>query len=136
VDRSPSAVGSRTEFAVACALSNAGRRVYLPLLNAHSRVDLIYESRTGGICRVQCKTGHIEDGTVAFWTCSNTGGVRKTYEGDVDEFGVFCPDNGCVYLVPFADVPSRAARLRLVPTKSGQRFGVRWANSYLLRSAT
>jgi hypothetical protein len=132
MDLSPSAVGARTEFAVASALVRAKCSVFLPLFNAHSRIDLVYESLTRDIRRVQCKTGHIEEGTVAFGTCSNTGGVRKTYDGDVDEFGVFCPDNGCVYLVPFADVPTRVARLRLVPTRSGQSKGVRWADTYLL----
>jgi hypothetical protein len=132
MDSSPSAVGARTEFAVAAALAKANIPVYLPLFNAHSRVDLIYESIAGEIRRVQCKTGHIEDGAVAFWTCSNTGGVRKTYDGEVDDFGVFCAENRCVYLIPFADVPSRMARLRLAPPRNGQTHGVRWADNYLV----
>jgi hypothetical protein len=132
---SPSAVGALTEFAVTSALSKVGLRVYLPLFNAHSRVDLVYESAAGDLRRVQCKTGHIEDGTVAFWTCSNTGGVRKTYIGDVDEFGVYCAQNNSVYLVPIADVATRSARLRLTPPRNNQTHAVRWAKTYYLGTA-
>jgi hypothetical protein len=107
-------------------------RVYLPLFNAHSRVDLLYEAESGELRRVQCKTAHIEDNTVSFWTCSNTGGVRRTYYDDADDFGVYCPANEAVYLVPVNEVPPRNARLRLAPPRSNQTQGIRWAASYLI----
>lgn len=126
-----SGVGAITEFAVASALSNAGLFVYLPLFNSHSRIDLIYTAGGGDVRRVQCKTAHLRDGAVTFNTCSNTGGIRRTYDGDADEFGVYCIETGAVYLVPVGDVPTRLATLRLLPTKSNQARGIRWAEPYL-----
>jgi len=52
----PSEVGSRAEIEVAAALVRSGRRVYLPLLAADGRVDLIVDDPERGLLRVQCKT--------------------------------------------------------------------------------
>jgi hypothetical protein len=95
-----SAVGALTELAVATALMNAGLAVFVPFFSGHGRVDLVYQTGGGKVRRVQCKSAHLVDNTVAFYTCSNTGGVRRTYVEDVDDFGVYCADTKCVYLVP------------------------------------
>jgi hypothetical protein len=128
----PSEVGAITELAVANALTKAGYAVFVPFFNSHSRIDLMYADARGEPRRVQCKTGKVIENTVSFWTCSNTGGVRKAYTDDVDEFAVYCAETGFVYLVPISDVPTRQARLRLEPTRSNQALGIRWAEQYRL----
>lgn len=128
---SKSDIGARAELAVAAALSRAGRPVYLPFLNAHSRVDLVYET-DGEIRRVKCKSARLVNGAVMFHTCSQTRGVDRGYEGDVDESGVYCDETSSVYLVPVGDVPARLASLRLAPTRGNQVRRVRQAAPYLL----
>lgn len=133
VRKSPSEVGALSELAVSTALLHAGLAVYLPFFSAHSRVDLIYLTADGAVRRVQCKTARLHDGVVSFATCSNTGGTRKTYEHDVDEFAAYCADNDTVYLVPVAEAPTREARLRIEPPRSNQSIGIRWAEPYRLK---
>jgi len=60
------------------------------------------------------------------------GGVP--YHGEVDAFGVYCPEDGAVYMVPICDLGgiTSIVSLRLAPTKSGQRAGVRFANAFRL----
>jgi hypothetical protein len=87
-----------------------------------------------GLFRLQCKTGRVIGNVINFQTCSQTGNVRKHYRGDVDVFGVYCPARNEVYLVPIDGMPATNVYLRLEPTKSGQKRGVRWARDYLLAS--
>ena len=129
---SPSAKGALAELAVATALSRNGRNVFLPFFNAHSRVDLIYSTTAGALRRVQCKAAHVIKDVMHFYTCSHTGGVERGYLGEVDEFGVYCEETGCVYLVPVTDVPARLASLRLTRPRNNQLRGVRWAEPYVL----
>jgi PD-(D/E)XK endonuclease len=58
--------------------------------------------------------------------------VSRSYRGYADYIGVFCPDNGQVYLVPVADVPDRTANLRVDPPRNGQTAGLRWAKNYVI----
>jgi hypothetical protein len=130
---SPSAVGARTELAVATELWRAGFAVFTPYFNAHSRVDLMYIRRDGVIIRLQCKTGRVRGGYVSFWACSHTGQRRQGYAGDVDEFAVYAEELRAVYLVPLTDVAATEVRLRLKPPRNNQVRGIRYADSYLLR---
>jgi hypothetical protein len=59
-------------------------------------------------------------------------GSRKTYHGDADYFGVYCPELGTSYLVPVEDVGNVEGALRVEPTRNGQLTGVRWAKNYEL----
>jgi hypothetical protein len=127
----PSEQGARSEAAVASALVRSGREVYLPVFSAHGRVDLVYEGASGYV-GVQCKTARIVREVLVFMTCSKTGNVPKTYNGQVDEFGVYSPDTGLVYLLPADELPTRLCSLRLTPTRNGQAVGVRWAKDYEL----
>ncbi len=128
---SPSEAGARTEAAVASALVRAGCDVYLPAFGGHGRVDLVY-LRPEQCVRVQCKTARFINGTIYFRTCSNTANQPRGYDGEVDQFGVFSPDIGLVYLVPAVALPTRACTLRLAPTTNGQSAGVRWARDFEL----
>lgn len=123
----PSEAGARAEAAVASALVRAGHAVYAPIFSAHGRVDIVYEKQ-GLFVGVQCKTARLmSNNTLYFRTCSNTGNIPISYNGEIDEFGVFSPDTGLVYLLPATGLPTRGCTLRLTPTRNGQAAGVRWA---------
>lgn len=128
---SPSEIGATAEAAVACALVRAGRAVFLPAFATHGRVDLVYLDH-GRPHRVQCKTARVVGGVLMFRTCSNTANTPRTYAGEIDQFGVYSPDTGLVYLVPADDLPQRMCSLRLVATRNGQRSRLRWAGDYEL----
>src|SRR5437660_2058136 len=87
----PSAVGARTELAVAMALVRAGWHVYQPFFSPHSRVDLVVDG-DAGLRRVQCKTAIVRGDALVFPTCSHTGSTPKDYRGDADMFGVYSPE--------------------------------------------
>lgn len=129
----PSEIGAIAEREVAYALERAGWSVYLPHLAPHSRVDLI-ALRGERLLRVQVKTSVVRRGAVAFRTCSNTANVRRGYDGEIDVFGVYCPELDRIYLVPIGDVPTRECSLRLTPARSGQVRGIRLAADYELRA--
>ncbi len=131
----PGERGASSEAAVACALVRSGARVYLPAFGSSGRIDLLYE-RGGPVVRVQVKTACRIGDALRFWTTSNTGNSPMTYAGQIDEFGVYSPDTGLVYILPAAGLPSRGCFLRLGPTRNGQRSGVRWAAEYVLGSLT
>lgn len=127
----PSQRGASSEAEVACALVRSGARVYLPAFGSHGRIDLVYE-RDCGVVRVQMKTASLIGDTLRFWTTSNTANSPVTYAGQIDEFGVYSPDTGLVYIVPADGLPSGGCFLRLGPTRNGQRSGIRWASEYVL----
>lgn len=132
--RDTSSIGAISEAAVAAALVRAGKAVYAPLFGAHSRTDLVVED-AAGLHRVQCKTGRlVDDHSVVFRTCSQTGGVQRPYAGQVDLFGVHCSELGTVYLVPVEDVGGASAVLRVTPPRNGQSKGIRWAADYLVEA--
>ena len=127
----PSIIGARAEAAVASALVRVGRAVFLPAFAAHDRVDLVYLGADRPT-RVQCKTARVSAGALVFKTCSYTANLPRPYTDQVDEFGVFAPETGMVYLVPASGLPIRSCSLRLDPPQNNQLGGVRWAADYLL----
>jgi hypothetical protein len=56
--------------------------------------------------------------------------VRKGYVGQVDLFGVYCPQVKKCYLVPVAIAPATGCYLRVTPARNGQRRGIRRAADY------
>lgn len=128
----PSEVGAVAEREVAYALARAGYDVYVPLFMPHSRVDLVAH-RNGQVLRIQVKSARVRADIVRFHTCSNTGARSRSYQGDVDAFGVFAPELETCYLVPIAEVPDRGCHLRVAPARNNQATGVRWAADYEIR---
>jgi hypothetical protein len=130
--RDTSSIGNRTEAIVLAALVHAGYRPLIPFGGGHP-YDIALDD-DGKLTRVQCKTGRLlKEGVVLFPTASwCRDGSYRSYQGDVDFFGVYCPDTEQVYLVPIGDVPEKAAHLRVAPTKNGQATGVRWARDYAI----
>ena len=127
--------GDISEIHIAAALMRHGRRVLRPI-SSGLRYDLLIDNEDGSYVRVQCKTGLMKDGYVLF-RLRNTDARRPngvSYRGQVEAFGVFCPQNSRVYLVPMAALVSSdsTARLRVRPALNGQRSGVRLADDFEL----
>jgi hypothetical protein len=131
----PKSVGDRSTLAVMLALQRAGHILLMPF-GENTRYDLVIETGTG-FARVQCKTGRLRGGAVRFAACSsyahhsNPSLTRRDYVGEIEFFGVYCPDTGGVYLVPIADAPvRRQGALRVTAPRNGQSRHVRMASTY------
>jgi len=135
--RNTSRTGDLTELEVALALTRAGHRVLQPL-SAASRYDLAIDNEDGTLTRVQCKTGVLRDGRIIFRVYSVSGhrSTGRTYQGQVDAFGVYCEATGSSYLVPLSVVPEYRVMvcLRVSPAKNGQRVGIRRADDFVVAS--
>jgi hypothetical protein len=119
----PTSKGKTSEAKILSALVCLGKSVLIPW--GEERYDLALDEG-GRLFRVQCKTGNIRDGCVNFKT-SITDARRPCgdggYAGQIEAFGVYCPQNGKTYLVPIEEVQTTmCARLRLDPAKNGQTW--------------
>jgi hypothetical protein len=59
---------------------------------------------------------------------------RHDYGGEADAFGIYCPENDGVYLVPVNEVGKVAAALRVEATRNNQSKKIRWARDYEVRA--
>lgn len=122
------------------ALQTAGFAILEPF-GENTRYDLVIEDGTR-LIKVQCKSGRLRGGTVRFPTCSCYGHhrhpdrVRRSYHGEADLFGVYCPETGAVYLVPVADCGHVQTTLRVTPAANNQSAGIRWAADYEVARVT
>lgn len=136
--RDTSARGDRTEFEVALALIRSGRHVLRPLWSA-SRYDLLIDDQNGSFVRVQCKTGALRHGSVVFRVYSVSARGRKgtPYHGQVDAFGVYCPETSTTYLVPMSAIDRHVemVSLRMTPARNGQRKRVNAAEDFVIPRA-
>ena len=124
-------VGDRTVAMVMAALVKTGRVLLIPF-GDNRRYDLAVDDG-GRLVRIQCKTGRLIGGSVSFPTASSyshRGGVRRSYKGEADFFGVYCPQLDKVYFVPVDEVGEVEARLRVEPCKNNQTHRVRLASTY------
>jgi hypothetical protein len=135
----PNRIGAITHTKVVAALVAAGKVVLAPFAQVRP-YDLVLDEG-GNFVRVQCKTDRLFRGGVYFRSHRLRAAKRETgwhrvitdYVGAVDAFGVYCPENDQVYLVPISEVNSRQnCMLRLTPAKNNQQKGVRWANDFLV----
>jgi hypothetical protein len=130
--RNSKSVGDITQSQVMAALLKRGKKVLMPF-GDNFRYDLVVEE-DGRFTRIQCKTGKMNGGAIVFAVASSQyhrGGKRQDYRGQIDAFGVFCPDNEKVYIIPIDDLPLvREAKLRLTPPRNSQIKGIRWAAKY------
>ena len=131
--KNTSEIGSITEARVLSALVQAGVPVAIPF--GVVRYDLIVDIKEG-LKRVQCKTGRLHDnGVIIFNAFSIHRGTDKhwksrTYHGDADYFGVFCPETDKVYMVPVDEASCTKVSLRVGQPKSNATNGIRWARDY------
>jgi len=133
--RHPKDIGDRSTLAIMYALQLQGHPILMPF-GENTRYDLVIDTGVG-LRRVQCKTGRLRCGGVNFPTCSsyahhpNPKMINRGYVGEVDDFGVFCPELGSVYLIPIEDVSGkRMATLRVDPPRNNQRQRIRLAAQY------
>ena len=124
----PSQIGNITEARILAELASRGMNVLVPF-GQGLPYDLVVE-KDGKFQRVQCKTGALRNGVVVFNTSSDDHG---SYEGLVDVFAVFCPQNGKVYWVPIAAAGTQTGMyLRVDPPKNGQVKNIRYAREFEL----
>jgi PD-(D/E)XK nuclease superfamily protein len=133
--RHPKDIGDETTLAVMAALRHADLAVLLPF-GENTRYDLVIDDGLS-FSRVQCKTGRLRDGAVRFNVCScyghhqRPGDSRRGYLGQIEFFGVYCPETTGVYLVPITDVPLKSqAALRVDEPRNNQRRNIRKASDY------
>jgi hypothetical protein len=135
--RDTSLTGDVSRAQIIAALALQGKAVLVPLTEGR-RYDLVIEEE-GRFFRVQCKTGRLIQGAVRFYPCSVDSRsqpgrcVRKGYVGEVEFFGVYCPDNGKCYLVPVDEAPERGCHLRVDAPRNGQKTRIRWAEDFEIK---
>lgn len=135
--RNTSLRGEVCRAQVVAALTLQGKTVLLPL-GDFQRYDLVIDDGVRFL-RVQCKMGKLTNGAVHFHPCSIDSRskpgrcLRKGYVGQVDLFGVYCPEVNKCYLVPVAITPATGCSLRIESARNGQQRGVRWAADYEIR---
>jgi PD-(D/E)XK nuclease superfamily protein len=116
------AKGDIAEQAIVLALMAAGRTVLRPISNG-LRYDLLIDNFDGTFTRVQCKTGMLKRaGTVLNFRAYNADARRPNgvpYHGQVDAFGVYCPNDGRVYFVPIAEIGSITSEVSLRQPTAG-----------------
>ncbi|MGC2655775.1 MAG: group I intron-associated PD-(D/E)XK endonuclease [Mycobacterium sp.] len=101
--RDTTAIGSKTAGIVLVALLQAGQRPLLPFGDGHP-YDIAFDDG-GRLKPVQCKTGRLIKGAVCFPTSIRWRNSKyRSYRGDINYFGVYCPDAPRVYLVPVEGV--------------------------------
>jgi hypothetical protein len=114
------------------------RKIVLEPLADYLRYDLVIDEE-GRFLRIQCKTGRLRKGAIVFYPCSadsrskQGGCIRKGYVGQVELFGVYCPDLKKCYLVPVDHVTTGQSSLRVDPPRSGQKKKIRWAADYEMK---
>jgi hypothetical protein len=122
--------GDATEAQVLAALVRLGHRVLLPFSSAVA-YDLAVDL-DGRLIRVQCKTAWPRGDCLVFNSCSTDHGRgREDYRDRADVFGVACPGDDRVFIVPVHVAATRATSLRLVAPRNGQRIGVHLAEDFL-----
>ncbi len=123
-------------MAIMFALRQVGFALSMPF-GENTRYDLVIDDGHE-LSRVQCKTGRLRKGAIVFATCScyahhpNPKVVRRDYIGEIDYFGVYCPDNGGVYLVPIKDATRTSihAIFASSTSRNGQKKAIRFAADY------
>ena len=135
----PNRIGAISQAKILAALTLAGKIVLMPCV-AIRPYDFVIEDE-GRFFRVQCKTGRLFRGAVCFRPHRLRAANRETgwerritdYQGVIDFFGVYCPENDCVYLVPIDVVTTTCiCTLRVTVAKNNQSKRIRWAKDYLV----
>jgi hypothetical protein len=104
--------GDSSEALILSKLVDAGITVLIPW-GDNARFDLVAVFDTAFI-RIQCKTGRLKDGYVAFDAYgTGRGGKRHQYRSEeIDYHGVRCFETSAIFLVPFGEAgPSAAPQL-------------------------
>jgi len=139
-ENAPKKVGDKSymQFITTCVMKNW---IVLEPIGDCDRYDCVID-RGNGFERVQVKTGRLKKGSVVFPACSShyhtkhgqiTDTFKRSYEGQVELFGVYCFETGKCYVVPLKDLSVKSAvSLRVDSTKNNQDKRIRWACEYEL----
>ena len=113
-------IGDIAEAHVIVRLTELGYTILEPR-GDNARYDLVIETPEG-FKKGQIKNGRLQGQTISFNTCSIHGRKRKrrSYEGHIDVFWVYCKGTGKVYEVPISKAPKTEMLLRLGKTRNGQ----------------
>jgi hypothetical protein len=133
--RDTKAIGDRSELEVAVVLARRGYTVSKPIGDSF-RYDLIIDDGAN-LYRVQVKTGRLRHGSIQVHCYSvhaqRAGGITcRSYRGEIDFLGVFCPQTGGVYLIPESEMVDSTMHLRVDPTVNRQDRHIRWASRFRL----
>ncbi len=128
--------GDIAEFRIICALMTKGCKVFKSCTE-NCRYDLVFEFENK-FYKVQVKSAkyNSDKGIIVVGTKSVkcTTGECKSYKGEVDYFGVYCPELDKCYLIPETNLPPSglAIHLRVDPVKNSQIVKINWAKDYEL----
>jgi len=112
----PKAVGELSEISTLQRLIVLGWSPSVPFGN-NQRYDVVVE-RDDKLYKCQVKTGRIKNGVVQAKAVSMAGGKTiRSYQGEIDVFLVWCPDNSKLYWVPIEHSNKKNIYLRLTPAK-------------------
>lgn len=107
-------------------------------MSSATRYDLVVDNEDGTFTRIQCKSERLRNGRIEFRLYSVSGhNTRKNgYRGQIDAFGVYCPETGISYLVPMKALGgcTTVAALRTAPAKNGQLRRTRSAAGFTIGS--
>lgn len=129
--RSTKEIGDTAVAGVLARLLKRGYAILLPFGDSQ-RYDLVLD-KDGQFFRVQCKSGRVRNGCIRFNSSSTEwykGHRRRNYKGQIDYFGIYCPELDKTYLVPVDIVGETQGILRINPPKNNQSKYIRWCNKY------
>ncbi len=123
--------GDYTEAVVIAELKRRCIPVMLPFSD-NQRYDLVVETPSGEMLRLQVKTGWFTDGVVQFHSRSqhtnSQGNIYKHYDGEVDGFLVYSHELDTLYLIAAASF-DRSITLR-VDEPHQEHESINWAGDY------
>lgn len=124
-------IGDTAVAGVLARLLKKGYAILLPFGDSQ-RYDLVLD-KDSQFFRVQCKSGRVRNGCIRFNSSSTEWYKkhhRRNYKGQVDYFGVYCPELDKTYLVPVNVVGETQGVLRITAPKNNQAKYIRWCNKY------
>jgi hypothetical protein len=123
-------VGNLTLAKLLVALTERGKIVLTPF-GEGGRYDLMIDEGEK-VLRVQCKTGKLMKDCIVFNNYSQSAAGTKKYGTSIDAYGVYCPQNGKIYLVPASECLGYKTRLLIEPTEDARkkRKNIRLAIQY------
>ena len=125
-------IGDISEAMVIAAFLKAGKNVLIPF-GDKNRYDVVIETENK-FNRIQIKTARKNGEIITFplRSCTRKNGKRieTPYQGQVEYFAAYCPENDKVYLVPIHICGTTLITLRLSKSKSGMEKGIHYASDY------
>lgn len=134
VKRNTKAKGILSELAAMERFYAAGFALMIPFGDA-APYDIVLDDLHDHLYRIQVKTGRLRRGVVLWNCCSHHWhrNARPTYyNGRIEAFAIYCPDNDELYVVPINAPPVTLSygSLRISPARNNNSKLVHWAKDY------